>query len=297
MSKTVTIEKDGVVARIDAQGAQLRGLAKGGLEYLWQSDSAWWGKSSPVLFPVVGAAGRGPVESAAGMCNLGKHGFARDMEHAVKEVAEDGSSVTFELVDTEETRAAYPYRFILNMTYAITGPATLTQTFSVTNAGDVPMPFSAGGHPAFNVPAPGTEGEAFDDYELRFTRPWTADSPTMVEGGMLTYENSFRSLDDADVLPITRELFDCDTVVLSDVPGNTIELVSRKSGRGVRLVFDGFKFVGIWSAQPDAPFVAVEPWTGHAALAEEDDVFEHRDNVTILEPGETDTRSFSMTLL
>ena len=86
-------------------------------------------------------------------------------------------------------------------------------------------------------------------------------------------------------------------MVLSDVPDNAIELVSRKSGRGVRLVFDGFKFVGIWSAQPDAPFVAVEPWTGHAALAEEDDVFEHRDNVTILEPGETDTRSFSMTLL
>ena len=40
------------------------------------------------------------------------------------------------------------------MTYALTGDATLTQTFAVTNTGDVALPFSVGGHPAFNVPAP-----------------------------------------------------------------------------------------------------------------------------------------------
>ncbi len=35
---------------------------------------------------------------------------------------------------------------------ALTGDATLTQTFAVTNTGDVDLPFSVGGHPAFNVP-------------------------------------------------------------------------------------------------------------------------------------------------
>ena len=67
-------------------------------------------------------------------------------------VSEDGASVTYEFTDSAETREAFPYRFKLNMTYAITGDNQLTQTFKVTNTGDVDLPFSVGGHPAFNVP-------------------------------------------------------------------------------------------------------------------------------------------------
>ena len=81
-----------------------------------------------------------------------RHGIARNYEHAVVDRAADGSSVTFELRDSAETRAAYPYSFKLNMTYAITGEATLSQTFHVTNTGDATLPFCVGGHPAFNVP-------------------------------------------------------------------------------------------------------------------------------------------------
>lgn len=297
MSQIVTLAKDGLVARIDSAGAQLMGLALDGRESLWQADPRWWGKTSPVLFPQVGAPGYDVLKSIAGPCALPKHGFARDYEHAIVHLAEDGTSVTFELRPDERTRAMYPYDFVLNMTYAITGPATLTQTFKVTNEGTVPMPFSVGGHPAFNVPAPGSEAEAFEDYELRFSERWTADSPKMVGGGVMSYADPFHVIEDADVLPITRELFAYDTVVLKNVPGSVIDLVGRASGHGVRVEFPGFDFVGIWSAKPDAPFVAIEPWTGHAALDIEDDVFEHRDGVTILAPGEVDERSFSMTVL
>ena len=80
------------------------------------------------------------------------------------------------------------------------------------------------------------------------------------------------------------------------MPGNTLSLVSRVSGRGVRMDFPGFDFIGIWSA-PGAPFVALEPWTGHATLTTEDDVLEHKEGITILAPGATDTRSFTVTLL
>lgn len=297
MSQIITLEKDGLVARIDSKGAQLVGLALDGREALWQADPTWWGKSSPVLFPQVGTPGYDCLQSASGPCSVPKHGFARDFEHAVVEVSEDGSSVTFELRDDERTRAMYPYGFVLNMTYAITGPATLTQTFKVTNTGDAPMPFSVGGHPAFNVPAPGSEGEAFEDYELRFAKRWTADSPKMIEGGVMSNADPFHVVVDTDTVPITRGLFEYDTVVLRDVPGSVVDLVGTKSGHGVRVEFPGFDFVGIWSAAPAAPFVAIEPWTGHAALDTEDDVFEHRDNVTILAPGGVDERSFSMTVL
>lgn len=296
MSQIITLEKDGLVARIDTKGAQLMGLALNGREYLWQADPTWWGKTSPVLFPLVGAPGHEVLQSLAGPATPPKHGFARDFEHTVVDIAEDGSSVTFELRDTEQTRAMYPYGFALNMTYAITGPATLAQTFKVVNTGTDPMPFSVGGHPAFNVPVPGAEGEAFEDYELRFERAWTADSPKMVEGGIMSYADPFHVLEDSSVLPVARELFEFDTLVFRDVPGNVVEMAGTKSGHGVRVEFPGFDFVGIWSANPDAPFVAIEPWTGHAALDTEDDVFEHRDNITILAPGEVDERTFTMTV-
>ncbi len=38
------------------------------------------------------------------------------------------------------------------------------------------MPFSVGGHPAFNVPAPGAGDEAFEDYVIEFAEPWTCDA-------------------------------------------------------------------------------------------------------------------------
>ncbi|MDY2778138.1 MAG: aldose 1-epimerase family protein [Collinsella sp.] len=297
MSHITTISRDGLVARIDSMGAQLMGLSLDGREYLWQADPAWWGKTSPVLFPFVGVQGFDTLKSAAGPCAGARHGFARDFEHAVVKIADDSSSVTFELRDDERTRELYPYPFKLNMTYALTGPATLTQTFTVTNTGDAPMPFSVGGHPAFNVPAPGGEGESFEDYELRFSRAWTADSPKIVGGGLLSYADPVHIVEDADAVGVSRKMFDFDTVVLRDVPDNMIEMVGRKSGRGVRVEFPGFDFLGIWSAKPDAPFVALEPWTGHAALDTDGDVLEEREGITILAPGAVDERSFSVTLL
>ena len=98
-------------------------------------------------------------------------------------------------------------------------------------------------------------------------------------------------------MPLTRSCFDFDTVTLEDVPERTITMVGKNSGRGVRLDFPGFDFVGIWSAQPEAPFVAIEPWTGHAGYTDEDDVLEHRDGIIVLEPGAVDERSFSITVL
>ncbi len=290
----VTIARDSISASIDTAGAQLTSLALGGAEYLWQADPAWWNRHAPVLFPIVGSIRGDRATSAEGPVKLGRHGIARNFEHAV--VAQDDASVTFELTDSPETRASYPYAFRLNMTYALTGPATLTQTFRVENTGNVILPFSVGGHPAFNVPAPGAEGEAWEDYELVFEHPWTYDSPTICDGGLLTYDPVNPIVDHADRMPLTREAFRFDTIMLEGVPGDTVTMRGTKSGHGVRMDFAGFPYLGVWAGD-GAPFVALEPWTGHATLDTEDDVLEHKRNITLLEPGQVDERSFQITLL
>lgn len=283
-------------AAVNTKGAELSSLARDGVEYLWQADPAYWNRHAPVLFPIVGSIRNDEATSAEGPVHLGRHGLARNFEHTV--VAQTDDSVTFELTDTSETRKDFPYAFKLNMTYALTGEATLTQTFRVENTGVVPLPFSVGGHPAFNVPVPvpGAPQEAFEDYELVFSEPWTFDSATITDGGLWTYDTMNPIVKGSDHVLLNRRLFDYDTVMLEQVPGSTVTMRGTKSGHGVRIDFASFPYLGVWSAAGEAPFVALEPWTGHATCTNEDDVFEHKRGTILLEPGQVDERSFNITV-
>jgi len=287
----VTIRHKGFEATIDSMGAQLMSLKLNGGEYLWQGDRRWWPRRAPVLFPIVGCLHNDFATSAQGDVRLKRHGIARLYDHEVASVSDD--VVTFRLTSTDETRAAFPYDFELDMTYAL-GDEGLTQTFAVTDTGGVALPFTLGGHPAFNVPVPGSD-EAFDEYEFRFTRPWTAYTPAMDDAGIADFDTKTLLVDSSDVLPLSHELIDrLLTITLLDVPDRMITLVGPNSGHGVTLDFAGFDYLGIWTAALDAPFVAIEPWRGCAAALDESDVFEDKRGITILNPGETSRYSFGI---
>ena len=55
MSKLV-IENENIKATINPLGAELVSLLKldDNTEYMWDANPAFWGKTSPVLFPIVG---------------------------------------------------------------------------------------------------------------------------------------------------------------------------------------------------------------------------------------------------
>ena len=297
MADITTIRKGGLSASVDAKGAQLTSLVLDGREYLWQADGRWWGRSAPILFPIVGTLRGGEAVSAQGTCRMGRHGLARTLTHEL--VENNGEAITYRLDATPQTRESYPYDFRLEMTYALEGAATLAQTFSVTNTGATEMPFFLGGHPAFNVPV--VADERFEDYRLAFERPWSATSPVIDAAGLLDYGKQVDVVDGASELPLTHGLFSHDALVLEGVPGSTVTLAGP-SGHGVRVDFAGFDRLGVWSAAPDAegvpaPFVALEPWCGTATRADEDDVFEHKQNLVVAHPGETVRRTFRITLL
>lgn len=291
MSEIITIRDGALEASIDTAGAQLMSLKKDGGEYLWQRDPKWWPRCAPVLFPIVGNIRDDRADSAQGEIRFGRHGLARNYEFAVSESTE--SLVRLTLESTDETRAAFPYDFRLDMTYAIADGA-LEQRFTVTNTGDVVLPFVVGGHPAFNVPAPGCEGEDFADYALKFAEPWTYASPTInTTTGLIDFQTRFSLLEESDTLPLTHRLFDVDTLIFEDVPLRTVTMAGP-SGHGMRVDFDGFDYLGVWSAANDAPFVAIEPWRGTATGTDEDDVFEHKRGMDLLEAGDVAEYAFFM---
>lgn len=291
MGRLITIANDRLEATIDTDGAQLMSLKLDEKEYLWQRDPQWWPRCAPVLFPIVGNIRDDRADSAQGEIRFGRHGLARNYAFEVTEELE--SSLTLSLVSNDDTRAQFPYDFQLDMTYAIANNA-LEQRFTVTNTGAVTLPFVVGGHPAFNVPAPGTEGEDFDDYVLKFAEPWTYASPTInTSTGLIDFQTRFSLLEDSDTLALSHRLFDVDTLIFEDVPARTVSMVGP-SGHGMRVDFEGFDYLGVWSAANDAPFVALEPWRGTATGTDEDDVFEHKRGMDLLEPEATAEYAFFM---
>ena len=296
MSEIISISNGSLTASIDAMGAQLMSLRKGEAEYLWQGDSNWWPRRAPILFPIVGVLKDSKAESAEGTISLARHGLARLNQFEV--VEQSTSSVTLQLKSTEETRKAYPYDFELKLIFSVAGD-TLTQTYEVTNPANVVLPFTLGAHPAFNIPIPGVEAASLDQYHLLFTRSWTSYGPSITDEGLCDYTTPQRLIVNSDTLPLSWELIDREkTITLEDVPDRRITLATstetHSEAHGIQMDFEGFDYLGIWSAAPGCPFVALEPWCGIADTVDCDGIFEHKPGIMCLEPEQSITKTLSV---
>lgn len=296
MATMVTLSSGSLTASIDTLGAQLMSLRLDEAEYLWQGDPTWWPRRAPILFPIVGVLKNGKAESAEGTITLARHGLARLNEFEV--VEKNNSSVTLQLTSTEETRKSYPYDFELRLIFSVAGD-TLTQTYEVTNPANVVLPFTLGAHPAFNIPIPGVEAASLDQYHLSFTRSWTSYGPSITDEGLCDYTIPQRLIVDSDTLSLSWELIDREkTITLEDVPDRRITLTAdvenASDSHGIQIDFEGFDYLGIWSAAPTCPFVALEPWCGIADTVDCDDIFEHKPGIINLHPGQSIVKTLNI---
>ena len=296
MSEIISISNGSLTASIDTMGAQLMSLRKGESEYLWQGDSNWWPRRAPILFPIVGVLKDSKAESAEGTISLARHGLARLNQFEV--VEQSPSSVTLQLKSTEETRKSYPYDFELKLIFSVDGD-TLTQTYEVTNPANVVLPFTLGAHPAFNIPIPDVEASSLNHYHLLFTHSWTSYGPSITDEGLCDYTTPQRLIVDSDTLPLSWELIDREkTITLEDVPDRRITLAANveasSEAHGIQMDFEGFDYLGIWSAAPGCPFVALEPWCGIADTVDCDGIFEHKPGIISLEPGQSIAKTLSI---
>jgi galactose mutarotase-like enzyme len=278
------IKSGEIEVEASTKGAELMSIkGSGGLEYLWQGDPAFWPRRSPLLFPIVGGLPGGTYAYAGKSYSMGNHGFVRDLDFGLKHEGHD--SLLYELRSDESSLALYPFRFELEVSYAVQGPI-LEVGYEVTNADDKSMPFSIGAHPAFRSPL--SPGERREDFDLIFETAETVDRHFLNSDNLRSGETeSF--LRGSSVVPVTQALFERGAIVLKDHVSRRVTLKSRASGRFVELRFPDFPQLGIWSPKSVgdlvAPFVCIEPWFGVMALAGSAQELESKEALLFLEPG------------
>lgn len=279
-------------AVLGLEGAQLNSLTKNGREYLWQGDPDFWAGQAPVCFPIVGVLPDGKAKAFGKACNMKRHGVARINPFEVFE--QQKNSVTFVQKSSEETKKQFPFDYELKIKYTIVGD-TVTNEYMITNTGNEKLPFVIGGHPAFNCPV--DEDECFEDYYVIFDRKQTlfALRPD-VETGLIDVTKRYPVLNNARRIEMNHKIFEKDALVFDNIKSKSVTLIG-KNGRGVRVDFQDMNNLLIWSAVGNAPFVALEPWTGISSCSDEDGTFENKRGMTILDPDETVSFKFKITMI
>ncbi len=143
------------------------------------------------------------------------------------------------------------------------------------------MFFSLGGHPAFKVPL--VENTVYEDYLLKFEKIETVQRWLVSPEGLIE-KKSQTFLDQNQFLPLQKQLFLKDAVVLKNLKSTWVQLESHKTSHGLKFIFKGFPFLGLWAA-PGADFLCIEPWCGIADSVDTDQQLVHKEGMNELPAG------------
>lgn len=277
-----TLRNDLLTVVVDSHGAELQSIVdnRTGHEYLWQADKAFWGRRSPVLFPIVGAVWNGTFTMDGREYRMGQHGFARDCDFTVMEGAPDDEA-WFALEASEGTMAMYPRRFRLETGYALQGER-LTVMWRVHNLDSRDMYFQIGAHPAFNLPA-FSAADPVHGY-LMCDRRSGLRAEVIAEKGCVGAVETDVVTDDSGMIPIEARTFAHDAIILDGQGVGRVSLLDKERSPYLSMFFDA-PLVGLWAPKPDAPFVCIEPWWGRCDRTGCQGEFAAREHVNRLEPG------------
>ena len=278
-----TLKNDVLTVQVKEHGAELASIMKGSTEYLWQADPAFWGRHSPVLFPIVGSVWEKRYRINGVEYEMGQHGFARDMDFALVEGNE--TEVRYRLESSAETLAKYPYPFILEIAYRLQGNK-LEVIWEVYNPSEEDMYFQIGAHPAFYYPDydPQTAERGF----LSFDRSEGLECIRIKEKGCVDAQTLYPlELDEQGMYPLASDTFDViDTLMLQDSQLRKVTLHRPDGTPWLSLTFDA-PVVGLWSPPgKNAPFICIEPWYGRCDRAGYEGDYREKDWINRLGAGE-----------
>ena len=247
------LENDILKISVNTHGAELSSIYRKDerREMLWHGDPEFWGRKSPVLFPVVGKYKNGKTTYNGKEYALGQHGFARDSEFTL--VEKNNNRLVFALESNEETLTKYPFKFRLVCSFKLKND-TIIVGWKVENIDDKTIYFSIGAHPAFYCEKSKTVLTMNADnlkYSLVNADGLYTPEKYDVESSFVLHDN----------------IFDKDALIIENSNVTEVSLVDDNK-KYITVKFDAPLF-GIWSpTKKNAPFVCIEPWYGRCDRAD-----------------------------
>ncbi|OIV41021.1 aldose 1-epimerase family protein [Flavobacterium johnsoniae] len=280
-----TISNSTLKASIKHAGAELFSLTDNqNKEYIWEGNPDFWGKHSPILFPIVGTLRNNTYTINEKEYHLPRHGFARDMEFELVEKTEN--SAVFSLESNSETLKKYPFDFELQLIYTIEN-TSLNIEYVVINKSETKMPFSIGAHPAIALP------EKFENYAFKFEKEESLKF-NLLENDLIS--NKTQTLKTVEsVVPLNYKLFENDALVFKTLESNSLTILEN-SKPYVKVDFEDFPSLGIWT-KDKAPFICIEPWFGYSDTANNPGDLFKKEGILILEADQTFHSQFSIKIL
>lgn len=287
------LENESVRLTVDSKGAELQSLVRKAddQEYMWSGDEKFWGRISPVLFPVVGRFYENHYTHEGKTYEISQHGFARDCEFAL--VSQENDEIWMRLEADDAAKALYPFDFVLEIGYRLNGN-DVTVLWKVINAGKTEMHFSIGGHPGFACPLNPLEKQ--EEYSLKFRPAPECIESRLLEGPYASEEIEEYVLEDGGILPLTDGLFDRDALIIEGNQAQEVSLVGPDGTEYLSVSFDAPLF-GIWSPpKKHAPFVCIEPWYGRSDPVGYKGELKDREWGNHLEPGAVFEASYKISI-
>lgn len=278
---------------VSSLGAELQSIkdTKSDHEYMWQADAKYWGRHSPILFPIVCGLWEKTYRTEGKTYQMERHGFARNTEFKLINKTED--RVTFALESSEETLRAYPYRFILSVTYRIE-KNSIHVIWHVHNTDTKEIHFQIGGHPAFNLPGIKTGDDVRGT--LRFDCRANVERIFGNVGGCILPErHPLQHLKDG-LWQFTEESFKDDAVIIDKCQLHEVALLDQNGTPAVTVRFKA-PAVGLWSPfGKKAPFICIEPWYGVHDYVNYTGEFKDRYLMNHLLPGASFLSEYTITI-
>ncbi len=265
------LENDILKIAVNTHGAELSSIYRKDerREMLWQGNPEYWGRRSPVLFPVVGKYKNGKTTYEGKEYFSGRHGFARDSEFTLVEKAEN--KLSFELLSNEETLKQYPFRFRLVCSFELNNDRIIVG-WNVQNIDDKTICFSIGAHPAFYCEK-SKDILTMNNKNIKYS---LINSEGLYTPQKYDIENSFVLHDN---------IFDNDALIIENSGVNEISLINNDK-KYLTMKIDAPLF-GIWSpTKKIAPFVCIEPWYGRCDAEDFEGNITEREWGNSLEVGE-----------
>ncbi|MGY4385594.1 galactose mutarotase-like enzyme [Pedobacter sp. UYP24] len=287
----IILENDFIKASFSLKGAELQSLIykQTNKNFLWSGDKTFWGKYSPVLFPIVGGLKDDTFIYEGLPYHLNRHGFARDNEFTLQQLSE--TELLFSLEQSSETLKSYPFQFHLGIHYKLEDNMLSCKYEVINPSQHKNLFFSLGGHPAFAVT---TDNDiSYADYYLEFN----ADDELIyhkIEQDLIGNNTKVIELDQKQ-LALRYDLFYQDAMVFKSLKSSLISLRNNKNTSRLDFRFEGFPYFGIWAAK-NADFVCLEPWCGIADVVGHNQELASKEGILMLEPNKTFSRTWSISL-